>query len=207
MPGPVVVDFFFSPTSRYSYLASTRILGLQLETRCRADWHPLHLPDLQAAHGVDMFAHGRLASGQYDPGWRRRDAEDWAALYGVPFREPADVVVPDPRRMVLACVVARLHDAGQNYARRLMQAAFVEGLSPIDDAALGRLGEEAGGIPAADFVAALDAPETEAAHRATLDRALAAGCFGVPSFVVGGRMFWGNDRLPLVRAALARAQG
>ena len=28
------------------------------------------------------------------------------------------------------------------------------------------------------------------------------GAFGVPTFFLGERMFWGNDRLPLFEAAL-----
>jgi 2-hydroxychromene-2-carboxylate isomerase len=32
--------------------------------------------------------------------------------------------------------------------------------------------------------------------------ALAAGAFGVPSFAVDGELFWGQDRLPLLRRYL-----
>lgn len=32
--------------------------------------------------------------------------------------------------------------------------------------------------------------------------ALAAGVFGVPSFVIDGALFWGNDRLVLLRQQL-----
>ena len=103
MRRPVTVDFFFAPTSRYAYLASTRMLALQLETGCRVDWYPLHLADLQAAAGHDMVRYGRLASGQYDAAWRGQDAASWAELYGVPYRDPAGIAVPDPRRLALAC--------------------------------------------------------------------------------------------------------
>ena len=34
------------------------------------------------------------------------------------------------------------------------------------------------------------------------DAALAAGVFGVPAMVVGGRVFWGQDSLPMLRAYL-----
>jgi 2-hydroxychromene-2-carboxylate isomerase len=38
--------------------------------------------------------------------------------------------------------------------------------------------------------------------RALSDEALARGVFGVPTFDVDGRLFWGIDALPMVRAAL-----
>jgi 2-hydroxychromene-2-carboxylate isomerase len=42
-----------------------------------------------------------------------------------------------------------------------------------------------------------------AAHRQTLLDALAAGAFGVPSFLVDdGELFWGQDRLVLLRTHL-----
>jgi 2-hydroxychromene-2-carboxylate isomerase len=31
-----------------------------------------------------------------------------------------------------------------------------------------------------------------------VERAIAAGVFGAPTFVVGREMFWGVDRLPMV---------
>ena len=40
------------------------------------------------------------------------------------------------------------------------------------------------------------------ALRTETDAALAAGVFGAPAFVVGGELFWGQDRLDFVEAAL-----
>ena len=38
--------------------------------------------------------------------------------------------------------------------------------------------------------------------RANTDEAMARGVFGVPSFLVGDRLFWGLDSLPMLRASL-----
>ncbi len=38
--------------------------------------------------------------------------------------------------------------------------------------------------------------------RANTDEAMARGVFGVPSFLVGERLFWGLDSLPMLRACL-----
>jgi len=49
------------------------------------------------------------------------------------------------------------------------------------------------------------APDDEAVKarlRANTDEAIAAGVFGVPSFVVDGRLFWGLDSLPMLRRYL-----
>ncbi|WP_139111039.1 DsbA family protein [Ralstonia pickettii] len=38
--------------------------------------------------------------------------------------------------------------------------------------------------------------------RKTIDEAVARGVFGAPTFFVGSKMFWGQDRLHFVEAAL-----
>ena len=47
-----------------------------------------------------------------------------------------------------------------------------------------------------------ESPEVKAALRAATDDALAQGVFGVPSFGLDGRVYWGLDALPMVAAAL-----
>ena len=58
------------------------------------------------------------------------------------------------------------------------------------------------GLDAPVFQRELKSSATRARHEALLDEARARGAFGVPTFFVGERMFWGNDRLMLLEAAL-----
>jgi 2-hydroxychromene-2-carboxylate isomerase len=196
---PPVVDFFYGIGSRYSYLASTQLDRLATETECRFRWRPLYSGDLFAARGRDPFR-GRPVSGQYDWTYRRFDAECWADYYGVPFREPEDVRF-DPRRLALACTAAIRLGAVEKFSRRLFGALFVDGTSPLDDAACAAVAA-AVGLDATAFRHVLDEPETEQALAGTLQDALGRGVFGVPSFVLAGRVYWGNDRLPILRHVL-----
>jgi 2-hydroxychromene-2-carboxylate isomerase len=61
-------------------------------------------------------------------------------------------------------------------------------------------GFEAGAV-LAEAESRADHWETE--RQANTDAALAAGAFGVPTYVVGDEPFWGQDRLDFVEAALA----
>ena len=47
-----------------------------------------------------------------------------------------------------------------------------------------------------------DGPEVKAELRAAGSTALAQGVFGVPTVVCEGRAFWGDDALPMLKAAL-----
>jgi 2-hydroxychromene-2-carboxylate isomerase len=79
-----------------------------------------------------------------------------------------------------------------------MRAVYVDGITPLDDDAYCRLAVEVELDPDA-YRAALDDSATAADVKATVEEAHARGVFGVPSFFVDDRMFWGNDRLVLVR--------
>jgi 2-hydroxychromene-2-carboxylate isomerase len=201
--GSRTVDYFYGLGSRYSYLASTQIGRLEADTGCEVRWRPLYSADLFAARGADPFA-GAPISGQYDWAYRRFDAACWADYYGVPFREPADLSF-DPRRLALACTAAARLGAVEAFSRRLFAALFVDGVSPLDDAACARLAAEVG-LDAAAFCSALDAPATAEALASTLQDALAQGVFGVPSFVLAGKVYWGNDRLPILRHMLMKSR-
>jgi 2-hydroxychromene-2-carboxylate isomerase len=200
---PPAVDFFYGLGSRYSYLASTQLDRLVAETGCRFRWRPLYSGDLFAARGGDPFA-GAPVSPQYEWAYRRRDAERWAALYGVPYREPEGVRF-DPRRLALAATAAARLGAAAPFSRRLFQALFAHGTSPLDDAACISLAAAAG-LPEDKFRTTLEQPETAAALRATLEEAAGLGVFGVPTFVLAGELYFGNDRLVLLRHALRQRQ-
>ncbi len=53
------------------------------------------------------------------------------------------------------------------------------------------------GVDYAEMLAALASDTVKDALRAQVEAAIAAGVFGVPTFVVDGEMFWGADRLPM----------
>src|SRR4051812_39607041 len=141
----IEVDFFFGPASRYSYLASTRLPAIEAATGCRFHWRSLFSGDLLAGRGYKPF-HGEPVSGQYEWSYRQRDAEDWAAFYGVPFREPAAALKEEtvPRRLALACTAAARLGAGVAYASRLFYAVFAEAPARFDDDRLGALPPPAG---------------------------------------------------------------
>jgi len=190
------VAFYFGIGSRYSYLASTQIERLEADTGCRVLWRPLYSTDLMAARGMDPFR-GTPPSGQYEPRFRTIDATRWARFYQVPYVDP-DWSVHPWRRYALAAVAAGRLGNCAAFSRALFAAIFADGSAPIVDDGLAGLARFAG-LPGDRLLAGLDDAQTEIDHRHNIQAALAAGVFGVPSFVVDGEMFWGNDRLVLLR--------
>lgn len=190
------IDFFYGIGSRYSYLAATQMERLERDTGAAVRWRPLFSTALMQRRGMDPFA-GSPASGQYEESYRFTDLSRWAALYGIPLRDP-DWDALDWKRLALAAVAADRLGVVAPFTRQLFDAVFGAGEPPVGDLAIARIGDMAG-LDGRRLVNLIDDGETARRHAANIDVALARGVFGVPSFVVDGEMFWGNDRLLLLR--------
>lgn len=197
MPGAREIDFFLGLGSRYSYLAASQVDRIEKAHDCRFVWKPIASGALMDRRGGNPFR-GEPLSGQYDWGYREYDAKSWAAYYGIPFREPV-AFRTDPAMLALACLAADGQGALVPCCRLLQRLIFVDGVA-IDHAVIAGLPAQLG-LEATVFRRDLETVRPR--HDALLDEARARGAFGVPTFFLGDRMFWGNDRLVLLEAALA----
>ncbi|MGK7950965.1 MAG: 2-hydroxychromene-2-carboxylate isomerase [Xenococcaceae cyanobacterium] len=192
-----IIDFYYSIGSRYSYLASTQIKSLEQEFNCQVVWQPVNSVRLIKQGGISPFE-GKPVSGQYEWTYRELDAKRWARLYDIPYLEPRGRVNFDSELLAKACTTAKLLGKVEKYTRSLFKAVFEDSLSQIDEREC-IIRAEACGIPASDFQSLLAAEETTNQLNMTIDRALESGVFGVPTFIVSGELFWGNDRIVLLR--------
>jgi 2-hydroxychromene-2-carboxylate isomerase len=195
------VDFFFSPASRYSYLAATQINRLERETGCTVAWRPVHGPDIRKLRGRDPFD-GSMLSGQYEPAYRQADAAAWAAFYGVAYQEPREPQF-DFELLARGAVTAQRLGGGPGFLLAIARAIWGAGRWPLDEALLLEL-STAHGIDRKRFAQELHSEGVAAELAASAREAFERGAFGVPTFFIGSRMFWGNDRLALVRHALLK---
>ena len=168
---------------------------------CRFVWKPIASGKLIDRGGDNPFR--SAPRGQYGRAYREYDAQAWAAHYGIPFREPAafKVAADVP---ALGCLAAERQGALVPCCRRLFELIFAEGAT-LDAVAIDALPARLG-LDAAAFRRDVVSPDIRARHDALIDEAAARGAFGVPTFFLGDRMFWGNDRLPLLEAALSGAE-
>jgi 2-hydroxychromene-2-carboxylate isomerase len=196
------VAFYYSISSRYSYLAASQLAELEAETGASIDWLPLNSLRLLADRGGGPFR-GEPVSGQYEWSYRTRDAERWAELYGIPFVETRGRVEMDSEALALACTAAKRLGKVEAVSQRLFAALFDGSTSVVDVHECVRRAE-ASGLSAAAFQAELEHPLTKKQLEQTLRAARHAGVFGVPAFVVDNELFWGNDRLVLLKRYLER---
>jgi 2-hydroxychromene-2-carboxylate isomerase len=191
-----VIEFFYGIGSRYSYLASSQMERLERDTGATVCWRPLYSSLLMERRGMDPFK-GPPASGQYETAYRTQDVARWANYYGISFHDP-DWDALDWQRFALAAVAADRLGRVVPFTKNLYDAVFGRGTAPKTDAKLARIADGSG-LDGREFLRLIDDAETQQRHDQTIADALAAGVFGVPSFVVDGELFWGNDRLVLLR--------
>ncbi len=190
------VDFFYGLGSRYSYLAATQIDALAARTGATFEWRPLFSGELIARKGQSPFD-GAPVSGQYDWTYRRRDAERWAAYYGVPYIEPAPFALP-PARYAAAAAAAARWSRTREMSLALFHAIFGTGRG-VGDVEIAEAARAAGLDPDA-LLAQIEDGAARAARNVA--DAAALGAFGVPTFAFDGEIIWGNDRLVLLEHAL-----
>lgn len=130
--------------------------------------------------------------------WTYRSCQFWADTHGVPFRFPAAHPFNSLHhlRLILAC------GSRPEAVRKVFEQLWTTGGDPANQAAFTALAQSLG----VDDIAALGASDIKDALRRNTEEAAAAGVFGVPTFVVDGELFWGNDGMELFRAWLAHPE-
>lgn len=183
------LSFWFDPISPYACLAFERLPQVLEGLSYSVDYRPVLFAGLLKQH-----EHKGPAEIEPKRAWTYRDVAWRSHVYGVPLDLPAaHPFNPLPLlRLALAC--------GPN--RRVVEAVLHHawrggGASATDPARLAALAAEL--APARDPAG----EDVKRELRAATEEAVARGVFGVPTFELGGRLFWGLDALPMLRAALA----
>ena len=181
------ITFWFDPISPFAWLAFER-LPQALEG---CSYAVTYRPVLFAG----LLAHwGQKGPAEVEPkrAWTFRQVAWLAQQHGTPLDTPAvHPFNPLPLlRLALAC------GPNRRVVEALMRHVWVGGGDAADAVRIAALTQRL--APARDPASA----EVKAELRSATDQAIQRGVFGVPSFELDGRLFWGLDALPMLRAAL-----
>jgi 2-hydroxychromene-2-carboxylate isomerase len=181
------VVFYFDVLSPFAYLAFERLPQVLEACSFEVDYRPV-------LFGPMLQHWGNVGPAEIEPkrAWTFRHCHWLAAQHGLRFDTPSQhpfnplalqrlAVACGPNRRVVEALFRHVWVGGgdANDAKRL--AALAAQLAPARD-------------PASDAV--------KAELRANTEAAITKQVFGVPSFEVDGRVFWGLDALPMLRDAL-----
>jgi 2-hydroxychromene-2-carboxylate isomerase len=195
------VDFYYDLVSPYSYLAYGQIGRICQENGAELVVRPMLLGAVHKEAGIKSPIETELKAR-----YQARDIRRWAEYYGVPLRFPH----PFPFRTLKTMRAAMfLRESGELEA--FTDAAFAlyweEGGAPngfdeaAEDAPISTVATRIGADPE-EVLEGAASPEVKLGLKDATSGALQRGVFGAPAFFVGDEMFWGNDRLHFVEAAL-----
>jgi 2-hydroxychromene-2-carboxylate isomerase len=187
----MVIDWYFDFISPFSYFSA-----LQVETLAARSGRVVEI----RRHPI-LFAGVLKHCGQKGPAeipskreWTYRWCNWWARREGMPFRMTA----VHPFNPIQYLRLAHALDCDATAIRAIFDALWREGADPRDPAVITALARR--------FDVDLDRlgePAVKDALRARTDRAIAAGVFGVPTWVADGQRFWGADAFDFLLDFLA----
>lgn len=187
------LHFYYDVVCPYAYLASLQIDGFAAARGLTVVRHPVLLGGLLRSFGAadDPNATMSRARARHTHGDIRRHG----VLYGRPLQVPPG----HPRRTVSAMrlVTAAPEAIRTDVARALFEAYWEQGRDLAEPSVVAEVAARFG--IAASVV---DDPAVKAELRANTDAAAARGVFGVPTFVHGDTLVWGQDRLGVLSQSL-----
>ena len=196
------IPFYFDYACPWAYLGSCRVDSYFRDLGCEIEARPVHLATLKEPSAGKGPEAGPRKAAHY-----LNDLRHWAEMIGAEISPNARSVMRSDTRLALrATLVAR--DQGRDRAFRLAayRARWGEARDLSERATLRELLAQSG-LAADAVLAAAESPELgRRLERDTRD-AIARGVFGVPTLLVGDRLFWGNDRFELARYFVQKESG
>jgi len=205
------VAFYFGIGSRYSYLAATQIEKLERDTGAAVAWRPILSQELMARRGQNPFGElsadgrwqGAATSQTYTEEYRQTDLRRWADFYAVPYNEPPPPKM-DAARRTLFCVAAEMLGQAGTYSRAMFHAVYALHRAVDEDDCLTIA--RSCGLDASELQGIVDDGRARAHHDETIKQAISMNVFGVPTFVWNGALYFGNDRVVLLKKALVSGE-
>lgn len=184
------IEFWYDFASTYSYLSAMRVEAMAQAAGVGLAWKPFLLGPIFQAQGWTTSPFNLYpVKGKY----MVRDIERLAGERGLEFRLPPQF----PQNSLLAARVALIGaDEGWvgAFTCAVYLAQFRDGSTISDPQVLGAVLDKLGLDPKA-ILARTQEPAVKERLRQQTAEAQALGIFGAPSFVTGGEVFWGDDRL------------
>lgn len=198
------VEFFFDLSSPWTYLAFTNLWPMLERTGETAVLRPILVGGVFNAVNQSVYA-AREQTDNRKLAHSWKVLKDWAALADVEMNFPSQW---HPAKSVNAMRFCCVMEDNQASLRTFAKAAFESYFGAqenLDDPDVIVGIAKTLGLPGAVYLAASQTDGIKARLRANTDEVIARGGYGSPSiFVDGTDMYFGNDQLPLVEAALKK---
>lgn len=197
------LDFYFDCSSPWTYLAFHAIQPLAAEMAAEIVWKPILVGGVFNAVNQTVYD-SRAKPNPRKQAYMLQDLAAWAKLYGLDIVFPPKVFPVNSVKCMRGAFVALDEGKLVPYATAAFEAYWGNDLDIAQEAVLADIATRAG-LERQRFFSGIETDSCKARLRTNTDELIARGGFGSPTIFVGDQMFFGNDRMPLIKAALETA--
>jgi 2-hydroxychromene-2-carboxylate isomerase len=198
-----MIEFFFDCSSPWTWLAFHNLQPMARELGVEVHWRPVLVGGIFNAVNPSVYEF-RERGVPAKQAYLKKDLQDWAHKAGLTIKFPPTVFPVNSVKAMRGCIL--MDDEGKlvPFATAVFEAYWTHDQDISQDPVLAGLCERVGVEPGR-FLEGIARPEIKARLKANTDEVIARGGFGSPTIFVGGDdMYFGNDRLGLVRDAVLR---
>ena len=196
-----MMEFFFDCSSPWTYLAFHNIQPLAKEFGVEITWRPILVGGIFNTVNPSIYA-ARETPVPLKMRYMRKDMADWARVSGLTIKMPPTVFPVNSVKAMRGCIL--LGKEMLPFARAVFEAYWGDDKDISQDAVLTDICKRVG-IDPQKFFAGIGDQAIKDQLRANTEEVVARGGFGSPTiFIDKTDMYFGNDRMPLVRDALQR---
>jgi 2-hydroxychromene-2-carboxylate isomerase len=200
-----MIEFFFDCSSPWTYLAFHNIQPMAAELGVDIAWRPILVGGVFNTVNPSVYA-SRENPVPAKAAYMRKDLDDWARDAGLKIVFPPRVFPVNSVKAIRGCILLEAERKLVPFARAAFEAYWRDDEDISQDEVLARVSVRAGVDPAF-FFAGIATPAIKDRLRANTEELIRRGGFGSPTIFVGGTdMYFGNDRLRLIRAAIERSR-
>ena len=186
------IVFYFDFASPYAYFARHRLAEIAARHGRSIAYRPIDLKRAKLESGNDgpptVSIPNKLA-------FANRDFQRWSERYGIPFKTIGGI--QGARELNIGTFYALRKGQAEDYITRVYDHCWGRGGKPDDAAFLAGLLADLG-WDRAEFESFVNSAAAAEEYEQTFQLAAADKVFGVPTFVIDGELWWGNDRLFMV---------
>ncbi len=201
---PRTLEFFFDLSSPWTYLAFDNVQAIVERTEAKATFRPVLVGGIFNAVNPGVYAaREQIDNRKLQHSWKV--LKDWARIAEVEMNFPSQW---HPAKSVNAMRFVTALEDDQPALMAFARAAFASyfGMQEnLDDAEVLEAAATAAGLDGAAIRAVSVSDAVKIRLRANTEEVIERGGYGSPTIFVGiTDMYFGNDQLPLVEAALMR---
>jgi 2-hydroxychromene-2-carboxylate isomerase len=198
-----MIEFFFDCSSPWTYLAFHNIQPLAKEFGQEISWRPILVGGIFNTINPSVYA-SREKPVEAKARYMKKDMADWARSAGLAIKMRPTVFPVNSVKAMRGCIHLAPEGKLVSFAKATFEIYWGEDQDISQDAVLTEVCKRIGADPQ-KFFAGIGEQAVKDRLKANTDEVMARGGFGSPTiFLDTTDMYFGNDRMPLIREALQR---